>query len=934
MAALASHENLQDLAKRNGVSIELVTKWKHELLSDAVRAFDEPTAHAVGSSEISKRELALAIAENSTQGFAMMDERGYCIYANHAWLQMTGYTAEELGSTVLHDLVPRHYPDGRPYLMAECLTERALPENFAVCAHEDLFFRKDGTAFPVMCSASPIFRDGRRVATVIEIRDITERKRIDEELRRTTKRQAFQLQLAECLRELSNPEEITEAASRLLGLYLNVGRVGYAETDLAGKRVSVHRDWTSSAMSSLAGEARPLDRCGLAIINELQNGTTVRLDDIVEDERSAPDRDGYACIGVRSMIAVPLIEEHRLTAILYLHESAPRAWMEEEVRLAEDAARWTWEAVKHARAEQTLREETRMLELLNQTGQIVSSTLDMQTLLQSITDTATQLSGAQFGAFFYTAKNEQGDAFTLYTLSGAPREAFDQFGHPRATPLFAPTFKGAPAIRSDDVTKDARYGKCGPHHGMPPKHLPVRSYLAVPVTARSGEVLGALLFGHPDVGVFTERTERIIAGVASQAAVAIDNARLYEQAQKAAQEREDLLTRERAAREEAERLSRMKDEFLAMLAHELRNPLAPISAAADLLNIMYANDPHVQQTSEIISRQVTHMTRLVDDLLDVSRVTRGFVTLNKAIIDFRHVVAGALDQVRPLIEQKRHQVATRLPSEPVYVHGDETRLVQTVSNILNNAAKYTPEDGNIDIKLNIADELLQLHIKDNGSGIAPELLPDVFGLFTQGARTLARSQGGLGLGLALAKKLVELHGGQVSAYSAGLGKGSEFIVSLPLASSVPQAPDQVHPALKLDASKSGTLHPQALRLTIVDDNIDAADMLASLLRAQGHTVSVYYRAQDALNSATRDVPHAFLLDIGLPDMDGYELARRLRAQPETAGSTLVAVTGYGQAQDREQSRAAGFSFHLVKPVDVHALTTLLKDIAAVRVMQS
>lgn len=926
LAAIEAKNSFAEIAQRYGVATELVEQWKAQLLDGAVNVFVKENANYAGNKEISRNDLALTIAENSTQGFAMMDEHGYCIYANRAWLQMTGYTAAEIGSKPLHDLVHHHYPDGRPYPLTECPIDRALPENFEVRAHEDLFFRKDGSTFSVMCAASPIFKNGRPVATVIEIRDITEKKRIDEELHKVSERQAFQLQMAESLRALVKPNEVMEAASRLIGEYFGVGRVGYGEIDLAEKTVSVDSDWTNGAMVSLAGESRPLESFGPTIINELRSGRTLRLDDMANDQRSAPYAAGYASIGVCSMLAVPLIEGHRLTAILYLHESAPRRWTDEEIMLVEDVARRTWEAVKRARAEEDLRDETRILELLNQTGQIVASTLDMQTLVQAITDTATQLSGAQFGAFFYNTKNEQGDVMTLYTLSGAPREAFDRFGHPRATPLFGPTFAGEPPIRSGDVTKDARYGKWEPHHGIPPKHMPVRSYLAVPVVSRSGQVIGGLFFGHSSIEVFSERTERLIVAVAAQAAIAIDNARLYEQAQRAAEERENLLHRERSARSEAERLSRMKDEFLAMLAHELRNPLAPISSAAELLNMLYASEPRVHQTSTIIRRQVAHMTRLVDDLLDVSRVTRDLVTLHKKTVDFRDVIASAISQVQPLIDEKRHRVSVQMPNVPVYVHGDETRLVQTVANILNNAAKYTPETGNIVLQLDATASQLELHVKDDGTGIAPELLPEVFELFTQGTRTLARSQGGLGLGLALVKKLVELHGGSVCAYSAGSGHGSKFTIILPLADSIAEDAHIINATKNIthqDAAKGQTM---SLHVMVIDDNVDAANGLAALLRAKGHRVSVHYTAEAALRQAGVEVPQVFLVDIGLPDMDGYELAQHLRALPQVAPSTLIAVTGYGQAQDRERSKAAGFSHHLVKPVEMASLVALLDEI--------
>lgn len=924
LAAIEANQSEADIAQRYGITIDQVRQWKILLIEGAVNVFKEQNSTSHDHPGITQNELAQTIAENSTQGFAMMDERGYCIYANRAWLRMTGYSLAEIGSRPLHDLVHHHYPDGRPYPMSECPIDRALPHNFEVRAHEDLFFRKDGSTFPVMCAASPIFKDGSPVATVIEIRDITEKKLVDQELERVSRRQAFLLQIAETLRALEKPAEVMAAASRLIGEYFGVGRVGYAEIDDSGTTVSVNGDWTRSGMNSLAGESRPLNSFGPNIIAELRAGRTLKLTDIAADPCSAPYAAGYASIGVQAMIGVPLLEEASFTALLYLHESSPRGWTDEEVGLVEDVARRTWEAVKRAHAEERLREETRILEHLNQTGKIVSSTLDMQTLLQSITDTATQISGAEFGAFFYTTKNEQGDAYMLYTLSGAPREAFDKFGHPRGTPLFGSTFSGE-VVRSDDVLADPRYGKWAPHYGMPPKHLPVRSYLAVPVKSRSGEVIGALFFGHSRIGIFNDRTERILVAVAAQAAVAIDNARLYEEAQKAAEERQNLLNRERVARTEAERLSQMKDEFLAMLAHELRNPLAPIGSAAELLNLTFANEPRVQKSSEVIRRQVTHMKRLVDDLLDVSRVTRGLVTLNERTIDFRTIVSEALDQSSSLIEQRQHSLMTKLPNEPVLVYGDETRLVQAVANIVNNAAKYTQNSGVINIKLQVIHDQLRLSVMDNGSGIAPELLPDIFELFTQGKRTLARSQGGLGLGLALVKKLVEMHNGTVTAYSTGIGYGSEFVIMLPLASSIINTGDDE--VRQLASPTSNRVSPSKnLHLIVIDDNEDAANGLASVLRAKGHTVSVHYSAHDALHNAFASRPHAFLMDIGLPDMDGYELVQRLRALPETTHSTFIAVSGYGQAQDKERSTAAGFTHHLVKPVDMFALNQILQTV--------
>lgn len=743
------------------------------------------------------------------------------------------------------------------------------------------------------------------------------------------RRHCFQLKMADTLRVLNDPFEIMATASRLIGEHFNVARVGYGEIDPDKQYVSVARDWTDGTITSLAGASKPLENFGPAFVNELKRGNIVKVNDISADPRSFLYVAGYAGLGIQSKVSIPLLESGQLTAVLYLHEPHPRNWTEDEITFAADVARRTWDAVKRARTEEALRDESRVLELLNQTGQVVASTLDLQTLLQSITDTATQLSKAEFGAFFYTMTNQQGESLMLYTLSGAPREAFEKFGHPRATALFGPTFKGDAPIRSADITKDARYGHSEPYKGMPPGHLPVRSYLAVPVITRTGEVIGGLFFGHPATGVFTERTERIIVGVAAQAAVAIDNARLYKQAQKAAEEREALLTSERAARAEAERMSKMKDEFLAMLAHELRNPLAPIGNAAELLTLRAATEPWAMQAGTIIKRQVAQMRHLLDDLLDVSRVTHGLVAIAKRRIDFRTVITEALDQVRTVIEEKHHRLSVHMPAEAVYVDGDYFRLTQTVANILNNAAKYTPEAGDIKLRLGRSDNgLAEVSVIDNGIGIAPDLLPNVFELFTQGKRTLARSQGGVGLGLTLVKKLVELHGGTVAACSAGVGQGSEFIIHLPI--SEPDNQNVSNFENEPFFTDKLLLQHQVgmLRIMVVDDNRDAADTLSRLLISNGHSVITAYTAETALALADREVPDVFLLDIGLPDIDGYELARQLRLRPSLAKSMLVAVTGYGQPEDRQRTAAAGFSHHLVKPADMVRLQTLLEDAAS------
>ncbi len=369
---------------------------------------------------------------------------------------------------------------------------------------------------------------------------------------------------------------------------------------------------------------------------------------------------------------------------------------------------------------------------------------------------------------------------------------------------------------------------------------------------------------------------------------------------------------------------RRKDEFLAMLAHELRNPLAPISSGAQVLKMAHADNPAIARTAEIIARQVEHMTRLIDDLLDVSRVTRGLVKLNRQPLDLRTVVEDAVEQAYPLFKSKRQQLELDIPHAPMGINADHKRMVQVVANLLNNAAKYTQEYGHIRVSLRRDGALVRLVVADDGIGMAPELVARVFELFTQAERTSDRSQGGLGLGLALARTLVTLHGGSLRAESAGPDQGSAFTVDLPYEEAPVQAgPGRGHPA-GAAAVRSGKL-----RCLVVDDNVDAAQTLALFLEAGGHLVHVAHRATEALELARAHAPQLCFLDIGLPDIDGNQLARQLRALPQTAGAQLVAVTGYGRKEDQEKSIAAGFDQYFVKPMDtaklVHLLSLLTPD---------
>jgi signal transduction histidine kinase/CheY-like chemotaxis protein len=364
--------------------------------------------------------------------------------------------------------------------------------------------------------------------------------------------------------------------------------------------------------------------------------------------------------------------------------------------------------------------------------------------------------------------------------------------------------------------------------------------------------------------------------------------------------------------------SRIKDEFLAMLGHELRNPLAPIVTALKLMKLRQGEHADTAHEQQVIERQVDHLVRLVDDLLDVSRIASGKVELRKETTPLADILNKAIEMAAPLIEQKQHRLLVDVPT--VRWHGDPARLAQVVSNLLSNAARYTPAGGHITLATRIRERSVQIQVTDDGNGIPATLLPHIFDLFVQGSRKLDRAKGGLGIGLALVRNLVQMHGGTVQAHSGGEGRGSTFTINLPDSVVVEAAAVAAQPAM------SGAPAEQAstgVRVLVVDDNQDAADSLAELLGALGYQASVAYDPAQAIAAATGAMPQVAILDIGLPGMDGFELAGCLRALPQGAGLTLIALSGYGQENDKSRSRAAGFAAHLVKPINLGDLQTAL-----------
>ncbi|PTL75351.1 ATP-binding protein [Vitiosangium sp. GDMCC 1.1324] len=439
--------------------------------------------------------------------------------------------------------------------------------------------------------------------------------------------------------------------------------------------------------------------------------------------------------------------------------------------------------------------------------------------------------------------------------------------------------------------------------GSAPRSCVTNNSVIAPISAR-GRVLGSIVLGSEEPGRYDTEALELVEELGLRAGVALDNARLYQEAREA---------------------DRRKDEFLAMLGHELRNPLAPMVTALQLMRMKEEGSCERERT--IICRQVEHLIRLVDDLLDVSRITRGKIQLKRGCIDLMAVLAKAVEMASPLLEQRSHHLELPPAGEPLFVDGDSARIAQVLSNLLNNAAKYTDPGGRISVTVVREGEQAVLRIRDNGAGIAPDVLPRIFDMFVQEGRSIDRSQGGLGLGLAIVRSIVELHGGTVSARSEGLGRGSEFVVRLPLAT--PRGPEaDEHRSHLPEASSQGAV--DSVRLLVVDDNRDAAELLTELLDSKGYVTRMAFDGPSGLTEASAFRPHIALLDVGLPVMDGYELASKIRQDPALAGIKLVAVTGYGQDSDCRRARTAGFDVHMVKPIDPGQLLGVIRELVGNR----
>jgi signal transduction histidine kinase/ActR/RegA family two-component response regulator len=467
---------------------------------------------------------------------------------------------------------------------------------------------------------------------------------------------------------------------------------------------------------------------------------------------------------------------------------------------------------------------------------------------------------------------------------------------------------------------------------MPRGHLPVRSYLAVPVRSRSGDIIGGLFFGHPEPNVFTERVERLIVGVAAQAGIALDNARLYEAAQRSAAEREELLESERAARNTAERMSDVKDEFLATLSHELRTPLNAILGWAHVLRGGFKDPADLEKGLETIERNARAQTQLIEDLLDMSRITSGKVRLDVQAIQPVSFIEAAIETVRPAADAKAIRLESLLDPSAGPISGDPNRLQQVIWNLLSNAIKFTPKLGKVQVLLERVNSHIEVSVADTGVGIKPEFIEHLFERFRQGDASTTRKYGGLGLGLSIVKSLVELHGGTVVMKSPGEGLGTTVTVHLPL--TVVHRADGGSPRLHPRTHAAATpmfiaTDLTGLKVLVVDDQPDARDLIQRVLEGCDAVVTTAGSAAEALVLIESERPDVLISDIGMPGTDGYELLRLVRELGPDRGGRVpaIALTALARSEDRTRALRAGFLVHVAKPVDPSELCVTVASVA-------
>ena len=718
-----------------------------------VREAGRRDGRAASVAEHYRRQLE-AIATNATLALFIMDERQHCTYMNPAAEALTGYTLADVRGKPLHDVVHHARPDGSPYPLSECPIDRVFPQNNREQG-EETFVHRDGHYYPVAYTASPIREGSALVGTIIEVQDVTHRK---EEERAAAEQHRLLAFNAAVGRALSLPDAlpfVLQRCAEALVEHLDAAFARIWTLDAAGRVMELR---ASAGLYTHLGGPHGRIPVGELKIGQIAEGRRPHLTNAVLGDPGIGDLEWARREGMVAFAGYPLVVEDRLIGVIAMF--ARRSLSAVAIQALASVAVGIAVGIQRKQVEAELREQTEVVEAINRIGQMLTAELDLNRLVQAVTDVATELAGAQFGSFFYNVLDERGESYMLYTLSGVPREAFATFPMPRNTAVFGPTFRGEGVVRLDDVTRDPRYGKNPPYHGMPAGHLPVRSYLALPVFSRSGEVLGGLFFGHAECGRFTARVEHLLTGIAAQAGIAIDNARLFARAGDAI---------------------RLRDEFLSIASHELRNPVAGVKGAAQMLRRAeergQLDRARLHRYVGIIDHTATRLATLTEDLLDVSRLRTGGLPLRPQPTNVAALVEAVVTRVQMHGDTER--VAVDLECRPCPAVVDPDRVEQVIENLLSNAVKYSPGGGEIRVSLTLDGDGILLGVRDAGIGLPEDALERIFEPFGRAGNAVARNIEGLGLGLYICRQIAEQHGGRLWAESPGEGLGTTLLLRLP-----------------------------------------------------------------------------------------------------------------------------------------------------------
>ena len=801
------------------------------------------------------RHLA-RVVESSDDAIVSKDLNGIVTSWNRAAERMFGYTAAEAIGQSIRLIIPSDRQSEEDMLLAR------IRAGQAVTHFETIRQRKDGTLIPISLTVSPIHDDNGRVIGASKIaRDTTERA----EAAIASRRLAAVVESSDDAIITKNLNSIitswNRAAERMFGYTVDEA-IGRSIRMLIPEELQPEEDMVLARIR--AGEKIE----HYETVRQCKDGTRLSISLTV-----SPIRNEKGEVVGASKIARDITERSRFLA--------------------------------------AGREHAANTEKLSEVGAAVASTLDREAIVQKVTDVATALTNAEYGAFYYTATDpETGDAYMRCTLSGTPREAFTKVPNPPPNALFAQAFDGEGPVRIDDVTQDPRQGRNAPDFGLPPGHSPVRSYMAVRVKGFGGNVLGGLFFGHSQVGMFTAQHERLAEGVATWASVALENARLYEDAKAA---------------------NRMKDEFLAVLSHELRTPLNAIVGYSRLLRGGILSADKAERGLETLERNAVWLTQIVEDVLDVSRIVSGKLRLDVQPVELQLIVDNAVATVQPAADAKGVHLQTLVDLRVGRVSGDPVRLQQVVWNLVSNAVKFTPKNGRVQVRLERLNSHVEIVVSDTGMGIRADFLPYVFERFRQAEVGTTRKTGGLGLGLAIVRHLVEMHGGTVEASSAGEGQGATFRVRLPLMIVQPEPLPTVreHPRTERREPLNALGGLQGIRVLAVDDEEDALTLLRVVLEAAGAEVTTVASPLNALDRIAEARPQVLVIDLGMPELDGFALIKRIRTSKDEAIRNLpaAALTAFARLEDRTKALRSGFEMHLAKPVDPGELVASVATLA-------